>query len=106
MRIRQKEKDETTETRIVKKTLKLLRKEGGFWVKTHGGPFQKSGLPDILGCWKGRFVGFEVKRPGKNPTEIQKNTIKEIIKAGGIAKIVTSVDEVLNLIKGVKTHIQ
>ena len=97
MRIRQKEKDETTETRIVKKALKLLRKEGGFWIKLHGGPYQQDGLPDIIGCWKGWWISFEVKRPSRKlkATKLQKHILKEISKARGISAIISSAEEAL-----------
>src|SRR6266576_3619015 len=40
---------------------------------------------DLLCCIKGRFVGIEVKVPGKKPTVRQEHTIAAIIKAGGVA---------------------
>lgn len=97
MRIRQKEKDEITETRIVKKTLKLLKKEGGFWIKLHGSPFQPSGLPDIIGCWRGWWISFEVKRPSRKlkATKLQKYVLKEIAKAEGVSTVISSAEEAL-----------
>ena len=40
---------------------------------------------DILCCIKGRFVGIEVKVPGKRPTARQKIVIQAISDAGGVA---------------------
>jgi penicillin-binding protein-related factor A (putative recombinase) len=31
------------------------------WVKIAAGPWQTSGLPDLLGCYRGRFMAVEVK---------------------------------------------
>ena len=45
----------------------------------------KSGVPDIICCYKSRFIGIEVKRPGKEPTPIQQRRIAEIQMQGGIA---------------------
>jgi len=88
-----------SETRLVKTILKVLREQGGWWIKTHGGPFQERGLPDILGCFNGRFIGIEVKKPGEEASLIQKYVMKEIEeKGGGITKVVTSVQEVLILL--------
>lgn len=89
-----------SEKRIVTKILKVLR-EDGFWIKTHGGLFQRGGLPDVLGCFKGRFIGIEVKKPGEEASEIQKYTLKEIIKAGGIAGVATSVEEALEILNDI-----
>ena len=47
--------------------------------------FGKSGVPDIIACIDGIFVGVEVKREGKEPTPIQQRRIEEIEAAGGIA---------------------
>ena len=72
----------------VKKIRDLLdNKFPGFYFKSHGSEFQMSGLPDIIGCYKGRFIGIEVKDPeGNHPTsELQKKRIREIRQAGGIA---------------------
>jgi len=88
-----------SETRLVKQILKVLREQGGWWIKTHGGLFQSSGLPDLLGCYRGRFIGIEIKVLGKKPTKIQENIIQKIIKAGGIAGVATSVDEALDVVR-------
>lgn len=47
--------------------------------------YGKSGVPDIIVCLGGRFVGIEVKRPGKVPTPIQVRRMDEIRAAGGLA---------------------
>ncbi len=40
---------------------------------------------DILACLKGRFIGVEVKVPGKKPTPRQYTCIHQINMAGGYA---------------------
>ena len=45
----------------------------------------KNGVPDIVGCYKGRFFSIEVKREGAKPTPIQTRRMKEITDAGGWA---------------------
>jgi hypothetical protein len=47
--------------------------------------FGKSGVPDIVGCLYGTFVGIEVKRPGKDPTAIQARRMSEIARTNGYA---------------------
>lgn len=49
---------------------------------------------DQLVCFNGKFIGIEVKVPGKHPTARQINTIDEINKAGGLAFWATSLEEV------------
>jgi penicillin-binding protein-related factor A (putative recombinase) len=69
------------------------QKETMVW-KTHGGPFSVPGVPDLVGVYKGRFLGIEVKQPGKKATAIQELFISKLKKAGGIAFVSTSVDDV------------
>ena len=68
-----------------------------FW-KEHGGPYGTSGVPDIICCYKGHFLGLEVKLPGGRLTELQKRAIDKINRAGGIACRVESVDDVRTVI--------
>lgn len=95
---------------IVAKIVKALKVYGVQWlIKTHGGPHQTSGIPDIL-CiapGSGRFVGIEVKRPngyGK-ATELQLAQIEKINQAGGVAGIATSVEEAIELVRKAETVI-
>lgn len=69
----------------------------GFYFKVHGGPFQRAGIPDIVGVHKGRFIAIEVKRPsGKHPySKLQLLNIKKINLAGGIAFGTTSPEHVI-----------
>lgn len=64
-----------------------------FW-KEHGGPYGTSGIPDIICCYKGRFLGLEVKLPSGKLTALQKRALDRINAAGGIARRVESVDDV------------
>ena len=70
-----------------------------FYWKEHGGQFGTAGIPDLIICYKGRFIALEVKRPGGKPTLLQKITLNKIEKAKGIAKIVTSLEQVKAIIE-------
>ena len=92
-----------------KKILEWLRKTypgTGFFWKAQAGPYCRGGIPDICGCLDGHFFGFEVKRPGGKPTELQKETIRQINAAGGTALIVTTVEQVKEAIDKWKTGTQ
>jgi hypothetical protein len=84
-----------TEAVLSKKIGRKLRDKGCFAVKIHGGPNQQRGLPDIVGCYDGDFFGLEVKLPGKERTltELQAKKLRDIKQAGGIAVVVTTVNE-------------
>ena len=68
-----------------------------FW-KEHGGQYGTAGIPDLIVCYKGRFLGLEAKVGSNRPTKLQEHTIKQIQKAGGTAVVVRSVDDVKRVI--------
>ena len=82
----------------IKKYLASLGSDVFFW-KEHGGPYGTSGIPDIICCYKGRFIGMECKLPGGRLTELQKRAISKINAAGGIARRVESVEDAKKIIK-------
>ena len=81
----------------IKQYLASLGSDVFFW-KEHGGPYGTSGVPDIICCYKGRFLGLEAKLPTGRLTELQKRAIRKINQAGGIACRVESVEDVKRVI--------
>ena len=74
-----------SETPLQRRMRNALEREfGGFWGKTHGGPFPPAGIPDLVGVVDGYFIAIEVKVPGKEPSKIQIETIATIQEEGGI----------------------
>lgn len=47
------------------------------------GGFGRNGVPDIIGCYKGRFFAIEVKREGKKLTPLQERQGAAIVANGG-----------------------
>lgn len=61
----------------------------GIWfVKFFANRNTRSGIPDILACVNGVFVGIEVKGPRGKPSELQLYHCRKISRAGGIAVVV------------------
>jgi hypothetical protein len=92
------------EGRLVKHIQKLVSEKGGRSFKIHGGGkgeeavFQEVGIPDLLVCYRGRFLGWEVKQPGEEPSRIQQYVLDEIEAAGGYPSVVTTVEEAAHLL--------
>ena len=84
----------------IKKYLSSLGSDVFFW-KEHGSVYGTNGVPDIICCYKGRFLGLECKRPGGRLTELQKRAIKKINRAGGVACREESVEDVKRVIERV-----
>lgn len=90
------------ESKIVKDILAYLRKlEGCFAWKEHGGMYGTAGIPDIICCYKGRFIGIEVKCPGEKLKKLQEITLRDISRAGGITIVAYSLDDVIKGMVGI-----
>ena len=63
---------------------KYLDKIGAWYFCPLMAGYGKSGVPDIIGCFRSTFFAVEVKRPGKTPTPIQKRRMAEIRAANGV----------------------
>lgn len=95
-----KQQEIPLEKDIVKKIRAHLDKQDIWNVKIHGSAFQHIGLPDLICIVHGRFVGLEVKRPKVGRiTTLQQAMMEKIRKAGGIAEVVTSVDDVRKVLE-------
>lgn len=70
-----------------------------FYWKEHGGQYGTAGVPDIIVCYRGRFIAFEAKEGNNKPTVLQEITIRKILQAGGYALVVRSVEEVKQVIQ-------
>ena len=58
-----------------------------------GGGYTKSGIPDLLICCNGLFIGAEIKAKNGTPSALQIRALLKIRKAGGIGVLVYPEDE-------------
>jgi len=86
------------ESAIVKKIIAYLNSlDGCRALKRHGGRL-RGGEPDIYGSYYGRHFELEVKRSDKvKITPRQASCICKWKKAGAIADVVTSIEDVMNV---------
>jgi hypothetical protein len=70
----------------------LDEKTGKIWPVEYG---LHEGASDLIGCFRGRFVALEVKRPGEYPTHEQRLFLALIDRLGGVAAVVRSVADAL-----------
>lgn len=76
-----------SEKRFEEQVKKWLKEHNAWYVKTWSNGIQRAGIPDLIICWKGRFIGLELKAENGRPSELQKREVDQIKKAGGIAMI-------------------
>lgn len=73
--------------KVFENKLKKYLKSKGAWLVKYwgGGVYTQAGIPDLLICYKGKFIAIEVKAETGHASELQLRTIDDIKKAGGIA---------------------
>lgn len=54
-----------SEADFSRKLQKILRSRGWWVVKYHASQYTPKGIPDLICCYKGHFIGLELKRDSK-----------------------------------------
>mgnify|MGYP003878558201 FL=1 len=52
------------------------------------GGYGSSGVPDIIACYQGKFIGIECKANGNRPTALQQKNLQDIIKSNGQSLVI------------------
>ena len=78
----------TPEKKVKDKVRKLLKEHGvyNFMPATHG--YGRSGVPDIIACFNGRFVAIETKAGKGTTTTLQERELALIRQSGGTAMVI------------------
>ena len=87
----------TPESKVKSAVTKILKENNMYYFFAATGGYGKSGVPDIIACVNGRFVGIECKAGNNKPTTLQEREIKLIIESGGVAFVVN--EETVNLVQ-------
>ena len=82
-----------TEQQLQSRILHYLNAKGAYNVKVITA--SKAGVPDILCCYKGQFIGIEVKVGRNKPSALQEYNLKAIEQAGGIGILAYSIEDVV-----------
>jgi hypothetical protein len=107
-----------TETALVGAIKQFLELAGALVIRVNSGAFAGShngrrrfvklnsepGCSDLLACYRGRFVALEVKKPGKHATPIQESFLAGVRAAGGLAAVVTSIEDVQQLLDSIQAE--
>lgn len=86
---------------IENKIKDYLKSKGAYYFKHHGNQFSQVGVPDIIACYKSRFIGIEVKNETGKTSPLQDVNLKMINEAGGIGIVARSVEDVKKVIDNI-----
>ena len=78
----------TPEKKVKDAVKKLLNEHGAYHFSPVTGGFGTSGVPDIVACIQGKFIGIETKAGKGKPTALQEKNLMNIMNTGGIAVLV------------------
>ena len=92
----------TPEAKVKKVVVNQLRNLGAYYFYPVTGGYGRSGVPDIVGCYKGKFFGIECKAGKNTPTPLQQINLDDIEKQDGIALVINekNMHSVRDLITG------
>jgi Holliday junction resolvase len=95
----------TPEKKVKNKVVEILKAHGVyyFFPATYG--MGRSGVPDIICCYKGRFLAIECKAGAGKTTALQDRELGLIKKAGGAQLVINekNVGDVAMLLAATKT---
>ena len=79
----------TPEGKVKRKVKQVLDSMNAYYVMPATGGYGSSGVPDILCCINGKFIGIECKANGGKVTRLQQSHLDSIVqRGGGVALIV------------------
>jgi hypothetical protein len=94
---------DTPEKKVKKKVVEILKQYSAYYFYPVTGGFGASGVPDIIACYNGRFLGIEVKADAKKrgPTALQKKNLDQINATGGVGVVIdaNNLDELAEVMK-------
>lgn len=94
----------TPESKVKKQVKKILDDLGAYHFSPMMDGYGRSGVPDIIACYKGRFIGIECKAGDNKPTLLQLRNIEDIKRNQGLAIVVNegNIESLLALVKEIQ----
>ena len=78
----------TPEAKVKKKVKEILDQMGVYHFSPMQNGMGRAGIPDIIGCLEGHFIGIECKAGKGTTTALQERELTRIQNAGGYALVV------------------
>ena len=93
----------TPEAKVKKKVVDVIKKYGAYYFFPATGGYGRSGVPDIVCCYRGVFIAIECKAGNNKPTPLQEAEMDKIKKAQGFVLVVneTNIVDVEVLLKDI-----
>ncbi len=93
----------TPEAKVKREVVRQLKELGAYYFYPVTGGYGRSGVPDIVGVYQGRFFGIECKAGTNKPTALQQKNLDDIVAAGGIGVVVNE-DNMATIAEFLRLH--
>ncbi len=80
----------TPEGEIKDQVRKVLDEMGAYYFFPAANGYGRTGIPDVIACVGGHFVGIECKAGSKQPTALQQRELDNIEKAEGTGILINA----------------
>ena len=78
----------TPESKVKAKCVDIIKKYKGYYFFPAQNGYGRAGIPDIVGCYRGRFIAIECKAGKGTTTRLQERELQSIRDTGGVALVV------------------
>ena len=80
----------TPEGEVKDQVRKVLDEMGAYYFFPAANGYGRTGIPDVIACYKGHFIGIECKAGSKQPTALQQRELDNIEKAEGTGILINA----------------
>lgn len=78
----------TPEGKVKDAGVKIVEKYNAYYFFPEHAGYGRAGIPDMIVCYRGMFLGVEFKAGYNKPTALQEREMAMIEKAGGSAMVI------------------
>lgn len=83
----------TPESKVKARVRRILEINKVYHFMPATGGYGRSGVPDIVGCYRGYFFAIECKAGNNKPTALQERELQHIRDAGGTVFVINETNE-------------
>lgn len=97
----------TPESKVKQKVVAVLREHDAYYFFPVMNGYGRAGIPDIVACYRGRFVAIECKAGKGTTTRLQERELALIRCANGVALVINenNLHDVVSIFKEIDNEI-
>ena len=93
-----------TESDLQKEVIEYLKQNKIYYINIHGGGWTGKGTPDLILCFKGKFIAFELKVNSNTLSKAQQIRKMQIERAGGVVYTPQTFKEFKNIMVDIQNE--